>query len=51
MKISELIEQLSAYPQDSKVYLWVDGERIAAHSVDDSFVDENWLIEINGLMD
>jgi predicted component of type VI protein secretion system len=48
MKISELIEQLSAYPQNSEVYLWVNGERIAAHSVDDSFVAEQWFIEING---
>jgi hypothetical protein len=47
MKISELIEQLKAYPQDSEVFLWVDGERIAAHSVDDSFVEEHWFIEIN----
>jgi hypothetical protein len=47
MKVSELIKQLSACPQDSKVYLWVDGERIPAHSVDDSFVDEQGFIEIN----
>jgi len=47
MKVSELIAQLSAVNPDSKVYLWVDGERIPAHSVDDSFVDEQEFIEIN----
>ena len=47
MKVSELIEQLKVYPQDSEVYLWVDGERIAVHSIDDSFIDEHWFIEIN----
>jgi len=47
MKIRELIEQLSAYPQDSEIFIWVDGERLAAHSIDDSFVDEHWFIEIN----
>jgi len=51
MKVSELIEQLKVYPQDSEVYLWVDGERLAAHSIDDSFVDEHWFIDINGLKD
>jgi predicted component of type VI protein secretion system len=49
MKISELIEQLKAYPADSEVYLWIDGERVPAHSIDDSFVDEHWFIDINGL--
>lgn len=48
MKVSELIEQLSAYPQNSTVYLWVDGERIAVTSVDDTFTNEHWFIEING---
>jgi hypothetical protein len=48
MKISELIAQLSAYPQDSEVYLWVDGERLPVHSIDDTFVAEQWFIEING---
>lgn len=47
MKIRELIEQLSAYPQDSEIFIWVDGERMATHSIDDSFVDEHWFIEIN----
>lgn len=47
MKVSELIAQLSAVNPDSKVYLWVDGERIPAHSIDDSFVDEHEFIEIN----
>jgi hypothetical protein len=49
MKLSELIEQLKAYPADSEVYLWVDGERIDVHSVDDSFVDEHWFIDVNGI--
>ena len=49
MKVSELIKQLSKVKQDSEVYLWVDGERIAAHSIDDSFVDEHWFIDINGM--
>jgi hypothetical protein len=51
MKVSELIEQLSKVKQDSEVYLWVDGERLAAHSVDDSFDDDElpWFIDINGL--
>lgn len=49
MKVSELIEQLSKVKQDSEVYLWVDGERIAAHSVDDSFDDDElpWFVDIN----
>ena len=49
MKISELIEQLKAYPQDSEIFIWVDGERLAAHSIDDSFIDEHCFIDINGL--
>jgi hypothetical protein len=51
MKVSELIEQLKAYPQDSEVNLWVDGERIAVHSIDDSFIDEHWFIDINGIQE
>jgi hypothetical protein len=46
MKVSELIEQLKVYPPDSEVCLWVDGERIAAHSVDDNFSDD-WYVDIN----
>jgi hypothetical protein len=46
MKVSELIAQLSKVKQDSEVYLWVDGERIAVHSVDDNFSDD-WYVDIN----
>ena len=48
MKLGELIEQLKAYPPDSEIFIWVDGERLAAHSIDDSFVDEHCFIDING---
>jgi hypothetical protein len=46
MKVSELIAQLSEVNQDSEVFLWVDGERIAVHSVDDNFSDD-WYVDIN----
>ena len=49
MKLGELIEQLKAYPPDSEIFIWVDGERLAAHSIDDSIVDEHCFIDINGL--
>jgi hypothetical protein len=46
MKVCELVQQLSKLPQNLEVYLWVDGERHRAHSIDDSFIDEN-IIDIN----
>jgi hypothetical protein len=49
MKLGELIEQLKAYPPDSEIFIWVDGERLDAHSIDDSFIDEHWFIDINGV--
>lgn len=47
MKVSELIAQLSAVNPDSKVYLWIDGDRVPAHSLDDSFDYEHEFVEIN----
>ena len=46
MRVNELIQQLSKLPQNLEVYLWVDGDRHRAHSIDDSFIDEN-IIDIN----
>lgn len=47
MRVSELIAQLSAVNPNSKVYLWIDGDRVPAHSLDDSFDNEHEFVEIN----
>jgi two-component SAPR family response regulator len=49
MKVRELIKQLETLYLDSEIFIWVDGERISAHSIDDSFIDEHWFIDINGV--
>lgn len=49
MKVSELIKQLSAMPQDLDVLVWDAGNRSGIASVDDSFInDEPYpFVEIN----
>jgi len=46
MKVRELIEQLKKVNQDSEVFIWIDGERVPVHSVDDNFSDA-WYVDIN----
>jgi hypothetical protein len=46
MKVYELIEQLKTAPQDSEVFLYIDGERYAATDTDASFIDVGF-IDIN----
>ena len=42
MKVRELIKQLETLYLDSEIFIWIDGERIAIHSVDDSFNNEGF---------
>jgi len=46
MRVKELIQALQKIPQESHVYIWVDGDRYPITDVDDSFVDDGW-VDIN----
>ena len=46
MKVRELIKQLETLYLDSEIFIWVDGERVPVHSVDDSF-NESGYADIN----
>jgi len=46
MQVKELVAQLNELPQDLEVYLWINGNRLRADSVDDSFVEEG-MVDIN----
>lgn len=48
MTTKELIEILSEYPPDTAITLWHDGDRVGVDGVDDSFVESNGFVEING---
>ena len=47
MTTAELIRQLSQCDPDTKVTLWVDGERYVLDSVDDTFTDPHGFVELN----
>lgn len=42
MKVRELIKQLENLYLDSEIFIWIDGERVPVHSVDDSFNEEGF---------
>lgn len=47
MTVKELIDALTDVPDDARVYVWNEGERLAILEIDLSFVFSDGFVDLN----